>query len=159
MKRYSDVEFAEIYTRWFKTVYRVCFAYMKNDADSEDMTADTFVKLMKKSPTFESCEHEKAWLIRAAVNVCKDNLKSWWRKREELSEAFPETTLTPVIDETAEVVLGLPERYKTVVWLYYYEGYTGGEIARLLKKPPSTIRNHLHEAREILRERLGENYE
>jgi RNA polymerase sigma-70 factor (ECF subfamily) len=93
------------------------------------------------------------------VNVCKDNLKSWWRKREELSEAFPETTLTPVIDETAEVVLGLPERYKTVVWLYYYEGYTGGEIARLLKKPPSTIRNHLHEAREILRERLGENYE
>jgi len=155
--RYSDVEFNEIYTRWFKTVYRVCFAYMKNPHDCEDMAADTFVKLIKTSPKFESHEHEKAWLIRTAVNVCKDNLKSSWRKRESLSE-IKEAAAPFEIDEVAEVVLDLPEKYKAVVLLYYYEGYSGDEIAKMLKKPASTVRNHLHEARKLLKERLGEDY-
>jgi RNA polymerase sigma-70 factor (ECF subfamily) len=153
----SDVEFAEIYARWFKTVYRVCFAYMKNPHDCEDAAADTFVKLMKRASAFESCEHEKAWLIRAAVNVCKDNLKSWWRKRADLSEAY-EIADSFEIDETLSVVLDLPEKYKTVILLYYYEGYSGDEIAEILKKPPSTVRNHLHEARKVLKEILGEDY-
>ena len=141
----TDEEIAELYERHKKTVYRVCFAYMKNRADTEDAVQDTFFRLIKASPVFESAEHEKAWLIRTATNVCKNAVRHWWWKREnldDLRDVLPAEE--PQIDATIQTVLGLPDRYKTAVYLYYYEGYTGAEIAKLLKKPQSTIRNYLH---------------
>jgi RNA polymerase sigma-70 factor (ECF subfamily) len=162
--RANDI--AEIYERHVKTVYRVCFTYMKNAADTEDATADTFVKMLKKlksASCFQSEEHEKAWLIRTATNVCKDNLKHWWRTRENIEDYCDtlkaDSPFKSESDRITQAVLKLPNKYKTVVYLYYYEGYTSVEIAETLKKPQSTIRNHLHEARKILREGLGENYE
>ncbi|MBR6323062.1 MAG: RNA polymerase sigma factor [Lachnospiraceae bacterium] len=152
-------EISEIYARHLKTVYRVCYAYMKNPADTEDAVQDTFVRLIRSAPVFASEEHEKAWLIRTASNVCKNALRHWWRKRENIEDytnLAGESTLE--IDEVFQAVMALPEKYKTVVYLYYYEGYTGAEIADLLQKPASTVRNYLHEARGILRERLGEDF-
>ncbi|MCH5353718.1 MAG: RNA polymerase sigma factor [Acutalibacter sp.] len=156
----TDKEIAEIYRRHSRTVYRVCFAYMKNTADTEDAVQDTFFKLIKAGPAFESAEHEKAWLIRTAANVCKNTLRHWWRRREnidDLRNVLPSEELKT--DEVIQTVLELPDRYKTAVYLYYYEGYNGAEIAKLLKKPQSTIRNYLHEARIILRERLGDDFD
>ena len=80
----TDKEIAEIYTRHSKTVYRVCFAYMKNPADTEDAVQDTFFQLIKSGPAFESEEHEKAWLIRTASNICKDVLRHWIRCRNHI---------------------------------------------------------------------------
>ena len=157
----TDSEVAEIYIRQVKTVFRVCFTYMKNVANTEDAVADTFVKMMKSAPAFENEEHEKAWLIRTAINVCKDALKQWWRKNEDISD-YSRTLKSEdsfEIDGIAGTVLGLPEKYKAVVYLYYYEGYTSVQISEFLHKPQSTIRNHLHEARNILRERLGDSFE
>ena len=156
----TDEEIAEIYERHKRTVYRVCFAYMKNTADTEDAVQDTFFRLIKAGPAFENTEHEKAWLIRTATNVCKNAVRHWWRKREnieDLRDVLPAEETEP--DRTIQTVLELPGRYKTAVYLYYYEGYTGAEIAKLLKKPQSTIRNYLHEARIMLRERLGEDFD
>ena len=156
----TDKEIAEIYRRHSRTVYRVCFAYMKHPADTEDAVQDTLFKLIKAGPAFESAEHEKAWLIRTAANVCKNTLRHWWRRREnidDLRNVLPSEELKT--DEVIQTVLELPDRYKTAVYLYYYEGYNGAEIARLLKKPQSTIRNYLHEARIILRERLGDDFD
>lgn len=84
-------------------------------------------------------------------------LGHWWRKRESIEryDGLPDAERTDESD-VLEAVLALPDRYKTAVWLYYYEGYTGAEIAKLLNKPQSTVRNHLHEARAILKERLGD---
>ena len=155
----TDEEIAEIYRRHSSTVYRVCFAYMKNPADTEDAVQDTFFRLIKAGPAFESTEHEKAWLIRTATNVCKNAVRHWWRKREnidDLRDVLPAEELKT--DDVIRTVLELPDKYKTAVYLYYYEGYTGVEIAKLLKKPQSTIRNYLHEARLILRERLGDDF-
>ena len=154
-------EFSTIYQRHVKTIYRVCFTYMKNVMDTEDAVADTFVKMLKKPPAFKSEEHEKAWLIRTAANVCKDYLKSRSRTHENLAD-YADTLQAETVFETdgvTEAVLALPEKYKSVVYLYYYEGYDGKQIAGMLKKPHSTIRSYLQEAREILRERLGEDYE
>ncbi|MCL2678445.1 MAG: RNA polymerase sigma factor [Clostridiales bacterium] len=160
--RRTDKELAELYGRYIKTVYCVCFAYMKNTSDAEDMVQDTFVKLIKENRAFESAEHEKAWLICTAMNLCKNNLKHWWRKREAL-EAWENLPAEPplVADETLETVMNLPGKYKTVVFMYYYEGYTSVEIAQALSKPQATVRGYLYEAREILRKKLGEefNYE
>ena len=155
----TDKEIAEIYTRHSKTVYRVCFAYMKNPADTEDAVQDTFFQLIKSGPAFESEEHEKAWLIRTASNICKDVLRHWWRRRENIEDFHdlrsPEETET---DDVFRAVMGLPDRYKAVVYLYYYEGYTSVEIAGILKKPQSTVRYYLHNARAILKERLGDDF-
>jgi RNA polymerase sigma factor, sigma-70 family len=159
----TDKEIAAIYTRQVKTVYRVCFACMKNPADTEDAVQDTFFRLIEKGPAFESEEHEKAWLIRTATNICKNMLKHWWRRREDIDDhrdlAGTEGRDVAENDFILDEVMRLPEKYKTAVYLYYYEGYSGAEIAGVLKKPQSTVRNWLHEARGILRERLGDDFD
>lgn len=155
----TDREIAAIYERHKLTVYRVCFAYMKNTADTEDAVQDTFYKLIKNGMPFESEEHEKAWLIRTATNVCKNVLRNWWRKRENLEDFENLQGKGKIeIDDVFSVVIDLPDKYKTVVYLYYYEGYDSIEIANILEKPQSTIRNYLSEARVALRERLGGDF-
>jgi RNA polymerase sigma-70 factor (ECF subfamily) len=156
----TDREIADIYSRHVKTIYRICYTYMKNPADTEDVVQETFIKLMKSGGAFENEEHEKAWLIRTATNLCIDNLKHWWRKRENL-EDYENTLGTDdfQLDYTLEAVINLPDKYKTVVYLYYYDGYTSVEISRILSKPQSTIRNYLHEARNVLRTKLGSDFE
>ncbi|MCL2677613.1 MAG: sigma-70 family RNA polymerase sigma factor [Clostridiales bacterium] len=151
----TDKEIAGLYENHFDAVYRVCFTHMKNAADAADMTHDTFVKLIRQGPGFASAAHERAWLIRTAMNLCRNSLKHWWRKREQLEdyenlqgkEAFQS-------DETLAALMNLPERYKTALYMYYYEGYSSAEIAQALGKPQSTILNHLHEARQILKNKL-----
>ena len=144
-----------IYLRHVDTVYRVCYSFMGNAADSEDATQSTFVKLMKARPTFTNEEHEKAWLIRVASNHCKDVLKSSVRKGVSL-----ESVAEPAADERGpdlalDAVLALDSKYKDVVYLHYYEGYSAADIARMLGKPSSTVRTYLREARAILRKALG----
>ena len=153
----TDKEIEEIYERHRMTVYRVCFAYMKNPVDTEDAVQETFFRLISKGPRFESSEHEKAWLIRTATNICKDELKHWWRKHEDIDDHEELQNEDAMISNDAlKAVMELPDKYKTVIYLYYYEGYDSVEIADILKKPKSTIRNHLREARNLLKERLGD---
>ena len=155
----TNKEIAEIYKRQMKTVYRVCFAYMKNPSDTEDAVQDTFYKMIKSGVVFESEEHEKAWLIRTATNVCKNSVKHWFRKRVNLVDYENLLSTKNIeIDYTFEVVMELPDKYKTVVYLYYYEGYTTPEISNILQKPQSTIRNYLYEARGILKKKLGGDF-
>jgi len=150
----TDKEIAEVYERHKDMIYRICFAYMKNVADTEDMIQDTFCKLITSGIFFESMEHEKAWLIRVAANLCKNKLRHWWRKRENLDDYDNLEAEGVEIDDTFSVVMGLPDKYKTVVYLYYYEGYDSVEISKILQKPQSTIRSCLSSARKILREKL-----
>lgn len=153
----TDKEIEEIYERHIKTLYRVCYAYMKNPADTEDAVQETFYRLISKAPKFRDTEHEKAWLIRTATNICKDELKHWRRRNEDIDEHTELQTEDNVgSDDVFGAVMELPDKYKTVIYLYYYEGYNSAEIADILRKPKSTIRNYLHEARILLKERLGE---
>lgn len=148
----TDEELSRIYHRHVKTVYRVCFMYMKNSHDTEDMVQNTFLRLMRDNTRFESEEHEKAWLIRTATNLCKDHFRHWWTKRlgmDAVADVVAEDAL--VIDETLNKVLMLPSKYKTAVYLYYYEGYSTVEIAKILGKNASAVRSWLHAARKLLR--------
>ena len=154
----TDKEIEEIYRRQVKTVYRVCYAYMKNPSDTEDALQETFFRLIKSGPAFENETHEKAWLIRTASNVCKNQLTHWWHRRENIEEHPELPAPAPAVDELLAAVLELPDKYKTAVYLFYYEGYSGEEIAGMLKIPPSTLRNRLRVARRLLRERLGESF-
>ena len=82
----TDREITELYQRHVDTVYRVCYSYMKNRADTEDMVQDTFIKLISSGVCFQSAEHEKAWLIVTASNLCKNALRHWWRRRENIDD-------------------------------------------------------------------------
>ena len=139
-----------IYERHINMIYHVSYSYMKNAADAEDISSEVFAKLLKTSVKFKNAEHEKAWLLRTAINLCKNSLKSWRRKNENIDDYY-DLASDNHEDETLKAVMDLPERYKSAVYLYYYEGYSSEEIAGMLKKPRSTILNHLHEARKILK--------
>ena len=151
-------------------MWRLCYSYLGSSADAEDATQATFMRLIDHPRSFESEEHERAWLLRVAANICKDVLKSAAHTRVvAMPEDGPEPaadTQTGVGVDPAEVVakdddevlravLALPERYKDIVYLHYYEGWKTDDIARHLGAPPSTVRNRLRDARGLLRAALG----
>jgi RNA polymerase sigma-70 factor (ECF subfamily) len=138
-------------------VLRACAVYMREQADREDAFQETFLRFARSSATFEDVEHRKAWLIRVAVNVCKDMLKSAGRTRVVAmpEQEVADTSASDPLDATLDAVLRLPEKYKDVVYLHYYEGLKTDEIARTLGEKPSTVRNRLRDARGLLRKALG----
>ena len=153
----SSTNIEQIFRRHAQTVYRVCYSFMGSAADTEDATQATFMKLIDHPRTFESEQHEKAWLIVCASNLCRDQLKSAARTRvTAMPEREPaDPRQGELIDTTLDAVLRLPEKYKDVVYLHYYEGYKTDEIARMLEEKPSTVRNRLRDARALLRQALG----
>lgn len=152
-------EITEIYDRQVDTVYRICFSFMKNTADTEDMVQETFLRLLSSSVGFVSEEHEKAWLIVTASNLCKDTLKKWWRKSEDIDDPALGLQQPPFeIDEVLDAILKLPADQKCTVYMYYYEGYTTAEIASYLHCPHATVRSRLSRARKTLKKKLGGDF-
>lgn len=147
-----QTNFKEVYETYVEDVYRLCFSFLKNPMDTDDAVQETFMKFYNCKKEFSSQKHMKAWLIVTASNYCKDVLKQWWRKNkniEDYSEIIGDTTSQ--MDEMMELVMKLPDKYKTVVYMYYYEGYDSAEIAKMLHKPNSTIRSYLATARKLLK--------
>lgn len=153
--RMGKREFTEVYYRHVDTVYRVCYSFMKNQADTEDMVQETFLRLLSSPKSFENERHEKAWLIVTASNVCKDTLKKWWRKTENIEDFLDIAAEPKQEDSLLEVILQLPEDAKDAVYMYYYEGYTTVEIAEFLHCPESTVRSRLMRAKKKLQVMLG----
>jgi RNA polymerase sigma-70 factor (ECF subfamily) len=160
VKKVNTDKINEIYERQVDMVYRVCLSYAKNKADTEDCVSETFMKLINSNPDFTDTEHEKAWLIRTAANVCKNHLKHWSRKNVNIDDYKDTIPHYGDIQESVEesellqAVRNLPDRLKTAVYLYYYEGRNSIEIARILDKPDSTIRGYLMQAKQLLKEKL-----
>lgn len=153
----SEQEMAEAIQRYGDTVRRLCMVHLKNYADTEDIFQTVFLKYALTSVSFDSAEHEKAWLIRVTLNACKDLLKSIFRSRTVSLEELVEqpAQLSGDHREVLEAVLSLPARYRDVVYLHYYEEYTAPEIARILGKNVNTVYTRLTRAKGLLREKLG----
>ncbi len=153
----SEQEMAEAIQRYGDTVRRLCMVHLKNYADTEDIFQTVFLKYALTSVSFDSAEHEKAWLIRVTLNACKDLLKSIFRSRTVSLEELVEQPAQLSRDhrEVLEAVLSLPARYRDVVYLHYYEEYTAPEIARILGKNVNTVYTRLTRAKGLLREKLG----
>ena len=133
---------------------RLAIAILGSTAEAEDTVQDVFVKLVEKCPDFESSEHETAWLTRVTINLCRDRLRSqWWKKRAPLLETYParDEEETNVL----ESVSALPSRYRTVIHLLYFEGYTIREIAEISGQTESTVRKQHSRAKKMLREAIG----
>ena len=152
-------DITEIYNRQLNTVYRICFSFMKNTADTEDMVQETFLRLLGSGVGFVSEEHEKAWLIVTASNLCKDTLKKWWRKTENIDDPALGLQQPPFeIDSVLDAIMKLPADQKCAVYMYYYEGYSTAEIAGYLGCPQATVRSRLSRARKTLKRKLGGDF-
>lgn len=151
----ARAEFVATYNRQVDTVYRVCYSFMKNKADTEDMVQETFLRLLSTGKEFESERHEKAWLIVTASNLCKDALKKWWRKSENIDDYLDIAEEPKQEDGVLEIIMQLPNDYKDAVYMYYYEGYSTVEIAQHLKCPEATVRSRLSRARSKLQSMMG----
>lgn len=138
------------------TVRRICMVHLKKYSDTEDIFQTVFLKYVLHSKPFESEEHEKAWIIRVTVNACKDLLKSVFRSQTVPLDTLIETPQAQELQHTELLgaVLSLPPKYKDVVYLYYYEGYSAEEISRILKKNVNTVYTLLTRARKILKKEL-----
>ena len=131
------------------SMFRASYALCGNKADAEDAVQEAFLRLIEKDPTFKDDEHEKAWLLRVTINITKNMLKSSHRTNLQVNEDI--LYEKNQINEVIACVLTLDERYRSVIHLYYYEGYSIKEIASILKLPPATVGTRLSRARKLLR--------
>lgn len=143
--------------RYSDTIRRLCIIYLKNYADTEDIFQTVFLKYVLSSVLFESEEHEKAWFIRVTINACKDLLKSFFRSRTiSLDQVMEQTAdLPPDHRDVWDAVCSLPQKYRDVVYLHYFEEYTAPQISHILGKNVNTIYTLLTRSKKMLREKLG----
>ena len=148
----SRTEAERLVETYSDLVLRLSYTYLKRTEDAQDICQTVFLKLLEKPRNFVSPEHERAWIIRTAVNACKDLLKSHWRRTTVDLEAAGQVP-APEAEEgslLAAVEL-LPPKYRTVIYLYYYEGYAAKEIAQLLGETPAAVSTQLNRGRTRLR--------
>jgi RNA polymerase sigma-70 factor (ECF subfamily) len=154
----TDEYISAVVEKYSDTLLRLCYTYVKNTADAEDITQDVFLSLIKREAPFESSEHEKAWLLRLAINKCKNHLKSGWIRHstpldETLSENIPDDNFTGE-NSVLEAVMALPEKYRTPIHLFYYNELSIKEIAAAIGKKEATVGTLLSRGRKLLKDSM-----
>ncbi|OPX42558.1 ECF RNA polymerase sigma factor SigW [Ruminiclostridium hungatei] len=150
----DDLENA--YSRYGNMLFKLCFVILSNTVDAEDALQDTFLRYINKRPVFNEPEHEKAWFIKVANNVCKDMRRFKLRHNtlhiDELSDYCSGEDQGHVLEQ----ILTLPPKYKIVIHLYYIEGYNVEEIARIIDLSRSAVKMRLLRGRKLLKVELEE---
>lgn len=141
------------------SILRYAYSYLHNMSDAEEVLQDTLVQFLKTAPVFESEQHEKAWLLRVAANLSKNRLAyNSVRRTDQLNDELADEGRED-LSFVWEAVRLLPEHYREAIHLFYYEGYSTKQIARLLRKKEATVRSDLRRGRERLRAVLKEAYD
>ena len=137
-------------------VYRLAIIHMKNKTDAEDVFQEVFLRFVKNSDKISTEEHLKAWLIKVTVNCCKKQFDSAWnRHRASLEYDMEDSYEMEEKDESViEAVRKLPENYRTVIHLFYYEEYSVKEISTILGQSETAVKTRLSRARDMLRNHL-----
>lgn len=144
----------DAFNKYSDMVYRLAFARVKNTYDADDILQNVFLRFIKYSKKVTDEQHTKALLIRITINCTKSLFKSNTAKKtqpldENITIGMPER-------DTLEAVLRLPVKYRTVIHLHYYCGYTADEIAQILKTKSSTVKSQLYRARQMLKLDISE---
>jgi RNA polymerase sigma-70 factor (ECF subfamily) len=145
-------------TEYTQMVLNIAFTYTKNSYDAEDIAQEVFLALYRNMWRISSKEYLKAWLIRVTINKSKNYMKTAWiRKRSDMTDIQQGTPKSETGD-LLNAVLSLDEKYKLPIYLMYYEGYSIKEISHILKTKPTTIGTRLKRGRDILKNKLGDDY-
>lgn len=139
-------------------LYKICIVMLCNEQDAQDAIQETFCRYLEKKPDFTDSEHEKAWLIQVVTNICRDMLR--FRSRhpkvsiDEVTDSYTSADDRDILTE----LLDLPIRHRTVIYLYYVEGYQVREVASLLKISEHAVKKRLQRGRQQLRLSWKEAY-
>ena len=154
----SDIQV--LFETYRQNVYAAAFSVCKNAADAEDILQETFLQYHQTNKQFDSERHIRAWLLRVALNRAKDVYRQKKRRQETALEDYMETLTFPSPESSRvfEAVMALPETYRSVIHLFYYEDYTVAEIAKLLHLTQSNVKVRLSRGRKLLKESLGEDW-
>lgn len=150
----------EIFQKYGDRIFSAAFSICQNQADANDVVQDTLIRYYSLGKDYENETHLKAWLIRVAINRAKDITSSFWRKNKVNWEDYIDG---PVFGEPEdcrlfEAVMRLPEKYRAVIHLFYYEDYTVEEIAGILRRPGGTVKSQLNRGRKLLKNMLQEEW-
>ena len=148
----------EIYDKYSNAVYRMAFAYCKNKADAEDIMQEVFIRRFSADIVFEDEAKEKSWLLKVTVNKCRDMFRSLRYKYSLTSIPLEEADIIYETQEESDVyhaVMSLPNKYRTVIHLFYYEEYTIKEISAITGDKETAIQTQLYRARKKLKNILG----
>ncbi len=146
-------EIVRLYEEYSEDVYRLALSYLHNRQDAEDVCQSVFLKLIGQKKQLMP-DKEKAWLLTCTANACKDHLKSFWRKH--VGELDDTVIYVDERDkELWEAVNSLGIKYRAVVHLYYYEGYSQDEIAEILNLSRTAVQTRMSRARNQLKEVLS----
>lgn len=153
----SEEEVENALTLHGDTIRRICFVHLRKEADVEDIFQNVFFKYASKPQEFTSIAHEKAWLIRIAINECNSLHRRWFHRSVELHDDLSSFSIAAAGEDTSllQRVVKLPAHYRDVIYLYYYEGYKIHEIATILKRKENTIHTWMARAKKQLKEELG----
>lgn len=146
----------EICTKYGDRLYAAAFNITRQRQDAEDAVQEALLRLFRCDKEFESEEHMKAWLIRVTINIAKSTVTSFWhRNKVPYEDYMDEIPFEEESDrELMETVLSLPEKYRIIVHLHYYEGYKTREIADILKLSENTVKTRLLQSRKLLKTKL-----
>ena len=150
----------EAFRRYGSRVFSAAFSVCRDPTDADDVTQDTFLRYHTRADEFESEEHLKAWLLRVAINRARDLTTSFWRRNTAALEDYMESLEFEAPGDSAlmRAVLDLPEKYRAVIHLFYFEAYSVDEIADLLRRRPGTVKSQLSRARALLKTALKEDW-
>ena len=154
-----DKQFIRIFDLYKNDIYRLAYSYTKNISDSDDITQNTFIKLYNHVDILNNQDLDiKKWLVKVAINECKTFLLSSWKKKIIAFTEKEENTLTTILpdNDLLEAILQLPKKYRTIIFLYYYENYKIKEISEILNISVTNIQTILSRARKKLKEILKE---
>ncbi len=145
-------------SKYADTVYRIAINYTKSRFDADDVVQNVFLKLYTQDKLVQDGEYLKRWLIRVTINECKNLLAAFWRKNVvPIDGNCPEPVFsTPEKSDLYYAVMELPVKYRIVIHLYYYEGYSSREIASLLNIREQAVRTRLVRGRKMLKQQLKE---
>ena len=156
----TKVYISSLVDKYSDTVYRTAYHALCDTHYAEDVTQEVFLKLCHTLPDFESEEHEKAWLLRVTINMCKNyNKRVYAHPSVELSETIPINDEYRTDGTVLSAVKALPEKYRTAIYLYYFEGYQIKEIAEIMKSNQNTVSSLLMRARNKLGSMLGGEFD
>lgn len=155
----SMAEFRELYNRQITRVYKLALVLLGSVADAEDVAQTVFLKVWEKNPKFKDADHETAWLLTTTRNQCRDLQKSAFRKKRASLEDAPEKSIplkSDIDNELWQALQSLPEKYRIVLYLHYYEGYPLKDLSILLGRGISTLQTQLATGRKLLKEGLSD---
>ncbi|MBR6516277.1 MAG: sigma-70 family RNA polymerase sigma factor [Bacilli bacterium] len=158
----SEKQFDYVYNEYAKELYNIAYGYTRNRDDSIDIMQNAYVVLLESNKKFESNEHIKYFLIRVTINESLDLLKSASKKRviknNDVVVNFPETEKEELQYDLSEIVNALPEKYKTIIILHYYDDMKIKDISSVLKISEPAVKKRLERARNLIKEIIERNY-